>query len=111
MKYKKKKFDINKVNSEVRIAMNFVVSWFKQQHTNHSIEDLDVEWFAFTSTGWKCMIFSKKYPNMFFEIAYTNQNQEIRCNFFQRFEYIARIEDQPSVFKKVNLGTQFNSLI
>lgn len=111
MKRKKKKSNIKEINSEVRIAMDFVISWFKQQHTTHSIKDLDVEWFAFTSTGWKCMIFSKKYSNMFFEIAYTNQNKEIRCNFFQRFEYIAMIEDRPSKFREVNLGNQFNSLI
>ena len=97
---KKKSIGPKSIHSEVNIAIDFLTNWFNQQNMPHNRSLFSVDWFAYTPTGWKCMIFSEKYSNLFFEVTYLNKESEIHCNFFKRYEYLTQCEDDKPVFFK-----------
>ena len=76
-------------------AKNIVIDWFKKQNLASNKNSLRIVWFAYTTTGFKCMITSETYTNNFFEVTINKITGEMYCNCFERFEYFVTPSTEP----------------
>ncbi len=70
-------------------AINTVKHWYRDNHLSIDANDIYIVWFAFTKVGYKCMVTSNTYKNLFFEISKNMYNDEMLCLVLQQVECIA----------------------
>lgn len=68
-------------------AKEVVADWIKKEFLIVDYSKLYVKWFAFIPQGYKCMVGSQTYKNLYFEITKNNVTEEMTCCCYNRFEY------------------------
>lgn len=96
MAHKKAMYDYqyNKCSNE---AMRIAEKWFKDNKLAIDYESIYIVWFAFTKTGYRCMVTSKMYQNNFFEISKNVRTNEMICHVLQQVECIAHPSQAESI--------------
>lgn len=74
-------------------AIDFIQDlYFRLYNVNK--RDFSITWFAYTDTGWKCMVTSDSDPNNFYEITKNEKTNETTCSCLNRYAYF--VEPDPS---------------
>lgn len=76
-------------------ALNLVYDWFVKYGYKIDKDSLYVVWFAFTITGYKCMINSKMYSKRYFEVTKNLNTNETIINCFELTECIVHPSESP----------------
>lgn len=78
-------YQYNKCSNEAR---RIAEKWFKDNKLAIDYKSIYIVWFAFTKTGYRCMVTSKMYQNNFFEITKNIYTNEMICRILQQVECI-----------------------
>ena len=73
-------------------AKNFVLTWFQRERVGINIDSLYVVWFAYISNGYKCMVSSHEFSDLFFEVT-KHRDGEMYCECMKRFEHFVKPSD------------------
>lgn len=79
-------------------ARRFVEKWFKKNKLAIDYQSIYIVWFAFTKTGYRCMVTSKMYQNNFFEINKNVHNNEMVCHVLQQVECIVHPSESEPIY-------------
>lgn len=78
-------------------AIDFVYKYFKNNKVSISKNSIRTIWLAFIPRGYRCMMNSSEYENLFFEIIRNVKTGEYNIHCFERFEYVVHPSNEDAI--------------
>ena len=79
-------------------AKRIVEEWYIKSKIAIDPKTIYIVWFAFTKSGYRCMVTSKLYRNNFFEISKNLYNNEMICHILQQVECIVHPSQSEAIY-------------
>lgn len=71
-------------------AKGIAYEWLQNEFLIVNHKQIFVKWFSFVPHGYKCMVGSTQYDDIFFEITKNHVNGEVICNVYTRRGYFVK---------------------